>query len=107
MIPAYPLQWPTGWKRTDAHRRTRAKFGRKERRGDNSWLTHTSLTIEQATRRVREELQRMRVRDDDLVINTNLLLRLDGFPRSGQPEPKDPGVTVYWLDGKETRCMAV
>ena len=30
MIEAYPLTWPTGWKRTLAQQRKRAAFNRKE-----------------------------------------------------------------------------
>lgn len=115
-IPAYPLQWPTGWKRTPAAARTRARFAKKERKYSDhvrpdgsrgSWLAGKEITIAEGVERVRAELTRMGVRDDDLVINSNLLLRLDGFPRSGQAEPADPGIAVYWRDGAETRCMAI
>lgn len=108
-IPAYPLQWPEGWKRTDAHRRARAKFGRQAQSSHGSWKIREDLTIAQAVRRVRDELGRMGVRDDDLVISTNLELRLDGLPRSNQREPSDPGVSVYWTQkrGDAPRCMAI
>lgn len=108
-IPAYPLQWPTGWKRTPPPSRTRAKFGRKTKTEGRSYATHTELTIAQANQRVREELQRMGIRDSDLVVSTNLELRLDGQPRSGQRAPADPGVAVYWRErgGDVPRCMAV
>lgn len=110
-IPAYPLQWPAGWKRTESHRRTRAKFGRQAQSSYGNYKTRTDLTIAQAVDRVRTELERMGVRDDDLVISTDLQLRLDGLPRSGQREPEDPGVAVYWTDRFDTtqppRCMAV
>lgn len=110
-IPAYPLQWPAGWKRTPSYQRTRGRFVTKERRhyqGSGSAYMHSKeLTIADGVERVRAELSRMGVRDDDLVISSNLELRLDGFPRSGQREPTDPGIAVYWRDGKETRCMAI
>lgn len=108
-IPAYPLQWPEGWKRTDAHRRARAKFGRQAQSSHGSWKIREDLTIAQAVRRVHDELGRMGVRDDDLVISTNLELRLDGLPRSNQREPSDPGVSVYWTQkrGDAPRCMAI
>lgn len=108
-IPAYPLQWPEGWKRTDAHRRARAKFGRQAQSCHGSWKIREGLTIAQAVRRVRDELGRMGIRDDDLVISTNLELRLDGLPRSNQREPSDPGVSVYWTQkrGDAPRCMAI
>lgn len=109
-IPAYPLQWPVGWTRTEAAKRARAKFSRKIRRSSGgSWDTQAKLTIGEATKRVRGALKRMKVSDNDLVISTNLHLRLDGLPRSGQAEPSDPGVAVYWIEraGDVPRCMAI
>lgn len=110
-IPAYPLQWPAGWKRTPYERRTRARFVTKERRysqhSGSAYLHSKELTIADGVERVRGELARMGIRDDDLVISSNLELRLDGFPRSGQRAPADPGIAVYWRDAGETRCMAI
>lgn len=103
-IPAFPLSWPVGWKRTPAQRRTRAKFSAGGANGK------TPLTVAQATGRVLASLELMRLRRADIVVSSNLLLRNDGLPRSGQPEPADPGVTVYWRDftqdGQPARCMA-
>lgn len=100
-IPAYPLAWPSGWKRTQSYQRKSAQFKRDRRQ----------LTIAAAVERVRDELGRMGIHDDDLVISTNLKLRLDGFPRSDQGEPNDRGVAVYWQDRKHRdqppKCMAV
>lgn len=109
-IPAYPLQWPAGWKRMPAHLRTTARFVKKERKyhqGGGSYTQDKELTIADGVERVRLELSRMGVHDDDLVINSNLELRLDGFPKSNQREPEDPGIAVYWLDAGTTRCMAI
>jgi hypothetical protein len=110
-IPAYPLQWPDGWKRIEPSRRTRAKFGRQEKSSHGNWNTRASLTIAQATDRIRTELQRMGIDADDLVISSNLSLRLDGLPRSAQRDPDDPGVAVYWVDrldrSRPPRCMAI
>ncbi|MGC1549866.1 MAG: J domain-containing protein [Rhodanobacter sp.] len=108
-IPAYPLQWPTGWKR-ETHR-DRARFGRKAQSSHGSWQTKRELTISDSVARVRAELQRMGIADNDMVISSNLLLRLDGLPRSGQAEPNDPGAAVYWTDrfdrSRPPRCMAI
>lgn len=110
-IPAFPLQWPDGWKRTPPAQRTRAKFGRRGQSSYGSWMTKNDLTIAQAVDRVRAELQRMGIHDDDLVISTNLKLRLDGLPRSDQRAPEDPGACVYWTDRYDKtvapRCMAI
>jgi hypothetical protein len=111
-IQAYPLQWPVGWKRTTA--RSHAKF-----HGTTSkWVATTpgngytrrdkrDLTINEGIQRVRGELGRMGVPDHDIVISTNLPLRLDGLPRGDARNPDDPGAAVYWRKGKDMRCMAI
>lgn len=109
MTTASPLAWPVGWPR--AQRRKRAKFSKGERKyhsGGGSWMQHRELSISEATRRVLGELQTFGVLDGDAIISTNLQLRLDGLPRSGQSEPDDPGVAVYWKRPGETmRVMAI
>ena len=113
---AYPLDWPVGWKRTTS--RTRAKFGRgvQQYRTETvngiqrqvpSWVSKTQLTIDQATNRVRDELRRFGIPEYNVVISTNLVLRNDGLPRSGQANPTDPGAAVYWKNAKDWRCMAI
>lgn len=54
-IPAYPLQWPAGWRRTDPADRGAARFAKKEResyrRGDgstSSWLRSRDPSIAEA-----------------------------------------------------------
>lgn len=45
---------------------------------------------------------------DDIVISTNVALRLDGLPRSGQRAPQDAGAAVYWKTrGGAARVMAI
>jgi hypothetical protein len=104
-IPAFPLQWPAGWKRTAAGSRKRAAFAKKSAAGMQQ------LTVAEALKRVRSVLQQMGVRDYNLIVSTNVPLRQDGLPRSGSPEPADPGVAVYWQDtskeGWPRRCMAI
>lgn len=119
-IPAFPLSWPAGWKRTAPAYRTRARFGKQKtvdggfNRADGtraSWKQRGEVTIAEAVGRIRAELARMGISDDDLVISTDLQLRLDGLPRSGQRDPGDPGVAVYWTDAampnNPPRCMAI
>lgn len=110
----YPLQWPVGWKRTPAGSRGYGRFSKKitktQRYGDgttSSWQRSEDITIGEATQRLLAELERMGAREYDVVISSNLQLRLDGLPRSGQAQPADPGVAVYWRDGKQDRCMAI
>ena len=100
----FPLSWPAGWKRTPSHHRNRARFNKKGSSGRKD-----KLSIEQATQRVRGELQRMSIYEGNVIISTNLMLRGDGLPRSGQPEPQDPGAAVYWKKSqwKTHKVMAI
>ena len=94
----YPLQWPEGWKRTPSYQRKTATFSRQGK----------ALTVFDGVQRVLDELQRLGVHQDDVIVSTNLQTRLDGLPRSNQGRPGDPGVCVYWKPAKSPmRCMAV
>lgn len=110
-IQAYPLHWPAGWRRTEPHHRDRARFGKSERHyysaGTGSYMRKRDLTVSDGVRRVLNELERMGVNRDDVVISTNMRTRLDGLPRSDAANPQDPGAAVYWRKDKETRCMAI
>lgn len=108
MITAYPLQWPTGWQRTSVGAMRYGKFGTKKTLQGRSYASTVDITIAEATKRVLTELARMGIEPDDIVISTNLTLRLDGLPRSGQPAPRDAGAAVYWQTQKgERRVMAI
>ncbi|MFO0451591.1 MAG: J domain-containing protein [Pseudomonadota bacterium] len=78
---ASPLHWPAGRQRTPRHQRKRNAL----------WK---GATVSTACADIELEVERMG--GFDLVVSTNLALRIDGFPRSGQPEPEDPGVAVYF-----------
>ena len=94
----YPLQWPEGWKRMQSDQRKTATFSRQGK----------ALTVFDGVQRVLDELQRLGVHQDDVIVSTNLQTRLDGLPRSNQARPGDPGVCVYWKPAKSPmRCMAV
>ena len=117
---AYPLDWPVGWRRAPAGERERAQFNKKvaQYRTDpatgqqvHGYNRKTELSMNDATVRVLSELERMGIDRQDIVISTNIELRLDGLPRSNRRAPDDPGVAVYWRwskgRGTETRCMAI
>jgi hypothetical protein len=120
-IPAFPLHWPAGWRRLEPSARTRARFAKQVMRTSPyippgggvpaRYAARAEVTIADGVERIRAELARMGVSDYDLVISSNLQLRLDGLPRSGQRDPADPGVAVYWrdsrVDGWPMRCMAI
>lgn len=110
-MTAFPLSWPTGWRRTPAHQRTGARFNRRERqnRDGSSWTTAKQLSVSDATARVLHELEAMGIDRQDVILSTNVRLRLDGLPRSGERNPDDPGAAVYWrAPGEpEMQCMGI
>ena len=99
-VQAYPLQWPEGWPR--ARGRKSANFGKTETRhsqapGGGSWKSKADITMVDAMKRVRYELDRLGVNvEDDMIVSTNLRLNLAGVPRGDQGEPSDPGAAVYF-----------
>lgn len=107
-ISASPLSWPPGKPRTPAKDRKQGRFGK---RNSSGWGLK-ELTVAEARSRVTETLDKFtrsgqthRVPPDSIIISTNLDLRIDGFPRSGQREPSDPGAAVYFqLDG-QNQCI--
>jgi hypothetical protein len=90
---AYPLSWPDGWKRAKTRRHAQFKMAREQALVGGQWVRQGTKPL--AVKRVLAELGRMSVKGDDIIISTNVPLRLDGLPRSDQ-EPSDPGVAVYW-----------
>ena len=113
-IQAYPLTWPDGWRRTPAHQRKAALFGKGETRPVSDTYSHrykAQLTVADGLTRVLDKLDRMGVHRSEVIISTNVVTRLDGLPRSGQRMPDDPGAAVYWRDTKVAgwprRCMAI
>lgn len=111
-LTAFPLCWPAGWPRTQAGSRARAKFSTKDWRStpNGSYAITRVVSIAEATKRVLAELKTMGARED-VLISSNLKLRLDGLPKSDQAEPVDVGVCVYWRDLRNDdappRCMAI
>jgi len=83
---SYPLHWPEGWLR--ATHREAPKFAKQR-------------TLAQARDLLLGELRKLGVPAGSIVISSNVQCRADGLPRSGQAEPSDSGVAVYFkLSGK-------
>lgn len=102
---AYPLQWPIGWPRTPAEKRGYGRFSTKGRSDYGNWQTTKHITISQAVGRILDEIRAFShsgsLDPETVVISTNLKVRNDGRPKSGQRMPEDPGVAVYFeLEGK-------
>ena len=86
MIEAYPLHWPPNWKRTKDPDWSR--FGTSFASARDGLITEARLLGAR-----------------DLIISTNIPLRLDGLPYANRRMPDDPGVAVYFkLDGNN-QCM--
>lgn len=109
----FPLSWPEGWKRTKPFDRLEAKFHtiswRRNNLSQNTYKEKAELSIAQGIQRLVNELRTLGVGEGDYIISTNLVLKLDGFPRSDQKEPQDPGVAVYWKDKSDApaKVMAI
>ncbi len=97
-IPAYPLTWPPGWKRTLASSRGNSLFINRDK---------SKLGIADGVRRVLEELRRLGVKEEDVIISTNIRPTLGGRSVEGTGAIPDPGVCVYWTDKQGQRCIAI
>jgi hypothetical protein len=85
----FPLHWPEGRPRTLRYDRKNGTFKREDR----------PITISAAMDRLDDELRLLGgIRP---TLSANLDVNLNGRPRSGQAEPDDPGVALYFtLEGK-------
>ena len=104
----YPLLWPVGWKRSAVWERKDSRFTKQERTASvGNWRRRNDLSIADAVKRLAHTLQKMNINEDNWLISSNLLLRLDGLPRSNQTEPSDTGAAVYWADDSVNRVLAI
>lgn len=92
---SYPLSWPVGWKRFEGCRST-SRFGHHGNRP----------SVAKGTKLVLDELRLMGVPDYQVVISTNIQLRLDGLPYSNQAKINDPGAAAFWRDGEKRLVIA-
>jgi hypothetical protein len=102
---AHPLTWPEGWPKPAS--RERARFGGREkvevettrnnqRVIESAFRSTGSHSIETARKFLFAELERLGG-VERVVISSNLRLRIDGLPMSGQGQPTDPSVAVYFM----------
>jgi hypothetical protein len=93
----FPLTWPVTWPRAKV--RGTARFSQKVDNG--RWNETKSVTIAVARDRLQREIDLLGARD--VLLSTNVELRLDGQPRSDRAPPTDPGVALYFkLKGRDT-----
>lgn len=105
----YPLAWPANWRRTPRAARRRANFARTLKAFDHEAgravpRGRKPLTVYDAIQRLTGELGRLGARSE--ILSTNVQTRLDGLPRSNQPEPADVGAAVYFTLKGQDRCLA-
>lgn len=100
-VPAYPLHWPTNRPRRAPHDQKYGRFSTKQNNG--RYLSTKDITTSQALHRLQDELDRIGA--ELPVVSSNVQTRLDGLPRSGQREPDDPGVAVYFQLGGRPHCL--
>jgi hypothetical protein len=107
----YPLAWPMGQPRTTSRKDAQFNVKKPLPPASNGFVGYAgrSLTIAEAMKRLRIEIDRLRINfDDDCIVSSNLKLNMSGLPRGDQGEPSDPGVAVYWMTRKgERRVMAI
>lgn len=106
----YPLKWPGNWPRTPARARKRAEFRMSTASSKVvdgvAVKTHSEVhvTLTAAVDRLEQQFRLLEVTRP--VLTTNVELRLDGRPRSGQRDPDDPGASVYFKLNGADRCLA-
>lgn len=73
----------------------------------NHWKR--DVTISEAASHALDQLRIMGVHHEDVIVSTDLKLRLDGLPYSNQREPEDPGAAVWWRPkgSKHDRVIAI
>jgi hypothetical protein len=82
---AFPLSWPSGWKRTQPEDRERNLRYR--------------ISLRQSMEELTEELRKMVGNLGYVVLSSNIPLKRDGSPHTiGVINPEDPGVALYWYD---------
>ena len=95
MVEAYPLQWPTGWNRTEIREHSNFRTGQ----GYNSRPT----THYEASNLLSNELNRLGAKN--IVLSSNLRLKQDGLPYSKQIQPEDVGIAVYFEYQGNQQCI--
>lgn len=92
-ITNFPLSWPLNQARTKPSERRRAAF--QTRKGSvYTWGPMRRHTIYEGAHELEAEIKRMA--GHDIIISSNLKVKANGLPYSGQKRPDDPGVAVYF-----------
>lgn len=87
-VTAYPLAWPFGWKRT--------KFPHTSAFTRKGFGTSRDFLL--------DEIERLGAKN--VILSTNIELRLDGIPYANKREPSEKGVAVYFFLNKKDVVLA-
>jgi hypothetical protein len=91
-ITTFPLSYPVNQPRTKASERKDARFTTRSRGyGYGSSRRHS---VHESASELEAEIKRMGGKD--MIISSNLRVKANGLPYSGQRQPDDPGVAVYF-----------
>lgn len=99
---AYPLQWPTGWPRTETGQHTE---GKHQFRRPVSSKASPFWTFPDARDALVDEVRRL-TGGGPMVISSNFRVARDGLPVEGGRRPYDQGVAIYFDLGGRQMVMA-
>jgi len=85
-MEAFPLEWPSGWKRTRDPQR--ARF---------------DTTFSEARDEAIHELELLGA--ENIIINSDKPVRRDGLPKAGRKEPKDTAMVAYFTLNHQQQCI--
>ena len=103
MSLAYPLRWPLQKPRMPDHMRRDGQFGSMSERPGQSYRSRQPITVAGAMKRLRDEVERIGVRE--FTLSSNLPLNRDGSPSSRGGHGGDPGVAVYFDRKGQAVCL--
>ncbi len=100
-ITRWPLTWPHGRPRCEV--RKYGHFTAKAQSAGTAYAYQRKVTLSEALKRVFKQLEMIGA--EDVVVSTNLKVRIDGLPRSDQRKPDDPGVAIYFKVNGDPVCL--
>lgn len=106
---AYPLSWPDRWPKPKFRERARFSGRTSEQRQSYDGTIKTfsrkrEHTIEESRVYLFAELDRLGA--SSVILSSNLRLRADGNPVSGQRMPDDPSIAVYFTLKQKPHVLA-
>lgn len=85
-MDAYPLQWPAGWPRSKSPQPARFQ-----------------VTMNESVKNLYDELDRLGA--SNIIVSSNMRLRLDGRPTATQNRLEDEGIAVYFTLSGAQQCI--